>query len=487
MEKIFADTRKLDERARDVFDLTEDLMMENAAIGLMQKIESFPEVKSAAIFCGGGNNGADGYALARLLQEKFKVIVVEVIPASSVKCVEQKIRCQRLEIQIINFEGQQLNQIVGNLENLAVVDCIFGSGFHGILPDEILKLVEQINQLNCVKIACDISSGLQFKADVTVTMGGQKIQLYTERGKDVSGKIVVAPLGLCRQKFESTCYTNKFLLNYDDAKLPVRKNSSCHKGNFGHAVIAAGEKIGAAGLSATASLHFGAGYSSVITDQKINFGNQENDLTFELMTSKEIPSNATSFAIGPGFGRNSNLFADYLNVAEEKNLPVVLDADAFYYESIDGFLNKRCSDSICLPTVLTPHPKEFAALLSNCGLGRFTTEEVLENLDLCVDVFCRNHPGIVLLVKGSIVTIAVKLKSENDVFVYKNPWGTNALAKAGSGDVLTGLINGLLAQNYSALDAAITASLVHAKCSESENNFSLTPFGIIQNLDKLNF
>ena len=92
-----------------------------------------------------------------------------------------------------------------------------------------------------------------------------------------------------------------------------------------------------------------------------------------------------------------------------------------------------------------------------------------------------------MLVKGSIVTIAVKLKSENDVFVYKNPWGTNALAKAGSGDVLTGLINGLIAQNYSALDAAITASLVHAKCSESENNFSLTPFGIIQNLDKLNF
>ena len=105
MEKIFADTRKLDERARDVFELTEDLMMENAAIGLKQQIELFPEVKSAAIFCGGGNNGADGYALARLLQEKYKVIVVEVIPASSVKCVEQKIRCQRLEIQIINFEG----------------------------------------------------------------------------------------------------------------------------------------------------------------------------------------------------------------------------------------------------------------------------------------------------------------------------------------------------------------------------------------------
>ena len=155
------------------------------------------------------------------------------------------------------------------------------------------------------------------------------------------------------------------------------------------------------------------------------------------------------------------------------SIPCVIDADAVYDKSIASFLRERASG-----IVLTPHPKELQVLLRNCGLGDHTVAECLDNRPTLIESFCRAFPGCVLLVKGANPMIGHYDGASFRLFV--NPLGKNCLAKAGSGDVLAGLIAALLAQGYAPLDATINGSLAHALASRQfKNDFSLTPLALI--------
>lgn len=279
MRKIFFDTRKMDMACRERFCLSEDLMMENAAAALEKKLAG---KKSVLILCGGGNNGGDGYALARrIFSKNISVAVIVCVPERSDMCLLQKRRAKNCGVKFVPLSDSETFLENNNFD--AVVDCIFGSGFHGALPDEISALVKKINAMEAFKLACDIPSGLDllgnasgecFHADVTVTMGALKLALFSDFAKEVCGKISCADLGLDRETFENSVPQNHvpkyFLLEESDCKYPHRQNPNVNKGSFGHVAVAGGEKIGAAVIASCAALKFGAGLVTLV-DFKVPF------------------------------------------------------------------------------------------------------------------------------------------------------------------------------------------------------------------------
>ena len=502
MQKIFFDSRILDTACRERFCLSEDLMMENAAMSLEEKLH---DKKSVLILCGGGNNGGDGYALARRIGAKKNPTVIVCVPEKSEMCILQKKRAEKSGVKFTALENAE--SILQNADFDAIVDCVFGSGFHGSLPEKIASLVKKINSMKSYRLACDIPSGLDaygnaegvfFNADETVTMGALKLSLFSDTAKEACGKISCTDLGVPRETFENSCPANErtdfkcFMLEESDCKLPVRQNQNVNKGNFGHAAVVGGEKLGAAVIAASAALRFGAGLVTLVdfktphsSGEKISL--DENGfpspsiVPYEIMCSENFPQNCSSIAFGMGLGRNADISPVKYFMEQNPSLPVIMDADIFYHDEIKSILKKRsCENS---PTVLTPHPKEFSVLLEKCGLGNFSVSETVKNRIELAKKFCTEFPGITLILKGACVLIAQK--NDSGIEMFFNPHGCSALAKAGSGDVLSGLVCALLAQKYSALESAKTASLAHALASKKINpDFSLTPFELIREIGR---
>ncbi len=491
MLDIFADTRELDAQCREKFGLTEDIMMENAAAALEEAVfESLGGEASGAlalVLCGSGNNGADGYALARrLCGSGACVVAVKVSEPKSELCVAQCGRAVLCGCTVVAPDGAAEWLGGGSYPKTVVVDCIFGSGFHGSVSEDVASLLCKVNDLDAFRIACDVPTGLDslgnaygsvFVADKTVVMGALKLALFSDCAKDAVGEIVVKNLGVSRALFEK-CSKNGAvakLLEKKDMCLPYRKKQNVHKGTYGHAVVAVGEKTGAAVLAAKAAFAFGSGLVTLVGKKGFEQG---RNIPFELMCGDSMPANATALAVGMGLGRESGAmdsFCAWLENNPETSL--VLDADAFYSEKICGLLEKSVISK--RKTVLTPHPKEFSVILEKCGFGSFSTQDVVRERINLVRNFCNKYEGTVLLLKGADVLIGQSTGGRCGLYV--NPYGCNALAKGGSGDVLSGLVLALLAQGYEALDAAITASLSHSFASKSfsGNNFALTPDDLI--------
>lgn len=458
MKKIFDEVRSLDKRAIEEFHLTEDILMENASLGLKNYItKKFKKNSSILIACGSGNNGADGISLARLLQNKFEVSLYLV---NEPKTEIGKLQLKRAKSINVNFVNKIFQADV-------VVDCLFGTGLNKELDEDSLSLINSLNNLNSFKIACDIPSGLNslgqviqtaFKADITITMGALKTALLTDIAKDFVGKIKVANLGLPEDIFQIE--TNKYLLQKSDLKLPLRDIKNSHKGTFGHVNIVSGEKIGASIIASQASFAFGAGLVTIVSQN-------EKNIPCYIMQSKSVSDNCTAIALGMGLGEIESL---KLEEILQLNIPKVLDADIFYNPLIVKYLDEN--------VVLTPHPKEFISLLKLTNIANISIEELQDNRFLYVEKFCKIYPKVTLLLKGANVII-----SKNDK-IYVNIFGSSKLSKGGSGDVLSGLIVSLLAQSYTSLEAAINASLAHTIAAKKykNNNYSMSPQDIIEGI-----
>ena len=425
MKKIFDEVRSLDKRAIEEFHLTEDILMENASLGLKNYItKKFKKNSSILIVCGSGNNGADGISLARLLQKKFEVSLYLV---NEPKIEIGKLQLKRAKSINVNFVNQIFQADV-------VVDCLFGTGLNKELDEDSVSLINSLNNLNSFKIACDIPSGLNslgqitqtaFKADITITMGALKTALLTDIAKDFVGKIKVANLGLPEDIFQIE--TNKYLLQKSDLKLPLRDIKNSHKGTFGHVNIVSGEKIGASIIASQASFAFGAGLVTIVSQN-------EKNIPYHIMQSKSVSENCTAIALGMGLGEIESL---KLEEILQLNIPKVLDADIFYNPLIVKYLDEN--------VVLTPHPKEFISLLKLTNIANISIEELQDNRFLYVEKFCKIYPKVTLLLKGANVII-----SKNDK-IYVNIFGSSKLSKGGRGDVLSGLIASLLSQGYTSL------------------------------------
>ncbi|MCQ2848034.1 NAD(P)H-hydrate dehydratase [Helicobacter pylori] len=464
MLSVYEKVDALDKKALEEWLLSEDILMENAAIALERAVLQNASLGAKVIIlCGSGDNGGDGYALARRLIGRFRVLVFEMKLAKSPMCQLQKERAKKVGVVIKAWENNHKD-----LECDVLIDCVVGSAFKGEL--EPFLDFESLSQKARFKIACDIPSGIDskgrvdkraFKADTTISMGAIKSCLLSDRAKDYVGELKVGHLGVFNQIYEIP--TDTFLLEKSDLKLPLRDRKNAHKGDYGHAHVLLGKHSGAGLLSALSALSFGSGVVSV---QALECEITSNNKPLELVFCENFPKKLSAFALGMGLENIPKDFEKWLGLA-----PCVLDAGVFYHKEVLQALEKE--------VILTPHPKEFLSLLKSVGINISMLELLDNKLEIARD-FSQKYPKVVLLLKGANTLIA----HQGRVFI--NNLGSVALAKAGSGDVLAGLIVSLLSQNYTPLDAAINASLAHALAGlEFKNNYALTPLDLIEKIKRL--
>ncbi|NHA88205.1 NAD(P)H-hydrate dehydratase [Helicobacter pylori] len=464
MLSVYEKVNALDKRAIEELFLSEDILMENAAMALERAVLQNASLGAKVIIlCGSGDNGGDGYALARRLIGRFRVLVFEMKLAKSPMCQLQKERAKKVGVVIKTWEEKN-----EDLECDVLVDCVVGSAFKGEL--EPFLDFESLSQKARFKIACDIPSRIDskgrvdkgaFKADLTISMGAIKSCLLSDRAKDYVGELKVGHLGVFNQVYEIP--TDTFLLEKSDLKLPLRDKKNAHKGDYGHAHVLLGKHSGAGLLSALSALSFGSGVVSV---QALECEITSNNKPLELVFCENFPNPLSAFALGMGLENIPKDFNRWLELA-----PCVLDAGVFYHKEVLQALEKE--------VILTPHPKEFLSLLKLVGINISMLELLDNKLEIARD-FSQKYPKVVLLLKGANTLIA----HQGRIFI--NTLGSVALAKAGSGDVLAGLILSLLSQNYTPLDAAINASLVHALAGlEFKNNYALTPLDLIEKIKRL--
>jgi len=458
MQKLYDEVGSLDRRCYEELFLTEDILMEHAAEGMAAFIRSkFTKGSRVCVVVGSGNNGADGIALARLLHGDYAVTLLHAKEPKSAMAQLQKKRADALVIPTM--------QEVPNDADI-IVEAIVGTGFSGTLNETLTQLIAAMNTSDAYKIACDTPTP-GFFAQTTLTMGALKKSLFLDANKDAVGEIKVLDLGISRKLYEAKEAT-WHLLELDDIKLPHREREDSHKGSYGHTAVIAGEKLGAAVLCASAALHFGSGLVSLV-----GFENEQTlHIPHALMYAHALPKNTTAIAVGMGLGNEfseDELF-DFL----DNELPLLIDADLFHSQTICSLLERK-------NILLTPHPREFVSLLRLTGLADITVEELQAKRFDYVERFCKAYPHATLLLKGANVLIG-----QGDAY-FVNPHGSSKLAKGGSGDVLAGLIVALLAQGYSALEAALNGSLAHTLLAKNYKgaDFSLTPDDLIEGIGNL--
>lgn len=461
MQNLFDEVATLDARCYKEFALSEDILMEHAAEGMAEFIRAnICKDSKVIIACGSGNNGADGIALARLLYSpkstSHEGYDVSIFYAKRPKSKMALLQYERAKSIGIN-ESEKLEDCD------VLVDAVVGTGFCGEFYDDLRTTMIEMNSVKAYKIACDIPSGRVFKADITLTMGALKKSMFLDDIKDFLGEIRVLDLGVSRGMYELE--SNWKLLDLDDLKLPYRDKKDSHKGTYGHLAIACGDKIGASTMSALTALKFGSGLVTLV-------GFKDIEIPHTIMSSHVVPKNTTALAIGMGLGD------EFSSVELEKflnnNIPLIADADIFSMPIVLDILKRK-------NVVITPHAKEFVALLDITNIAEISVEELQKNRFKYAEEFCQKFVHVTLILKGANVIIA-----QGDKF-YVNMHGTSSLAKAGSGDVLSGLVGSLLAQGHECLDAAINASLAHTKLALNYKgtDFSLTPDDLIDGICKL--
>jgi len=469
-------------------------LMERAAGACVEWMNNFKDLsnKHVLIFCGPGNNGGDGLAIARMLIEK-QVQVSVFIPNESVKKSEDfAINLQRLKefgIETRSFETFDLNMLA---ENSILIDALFGSGLSKPLEGIYLELVKQINNCNCITISIDIPSGLFadkpvnpvkdsiVKADYTLSFQFPKLTFLFPENEYLAGNWQVLPIGL-HPDFINSEPCHNYLVEFEDVKGILKPRSRfSHKGTFGHALLIGGSKgkIGATILMGKACLRSGAGLVTVhlpncgypivqtaVPEVMVSVDEEENECT-------QIPrlESFSAIAAGPGIGTGKNTANMLKHLIQQANVPLLMDADALNILSDNptwmAFLHKG--------TVLTPHPGEFARLAGKTS-NSFDRLEVLRS-------FCIKY-SLNIVLKGAYTVICSPLGN-----CYFNPTGNPGMATGGSGDVLTGIIAGLLAQGYNQTEACILGVYLHGLAgdmAEEQTGFEALNAGdIIENLGK---
>ena len=509
MKKIFSNPDKIEKDAKQRFSIPDFLMMEHAAMGMADYIiNNYKSVSSILVLAGKGNNGADGYALVRLLLEKSFTADFYVLSLASPSTVEAKAQykmCEELSkvFRVEFIEKKALNEILNpeKSKNLLVLDCIFGTGFKGVFSDDVTEILQAVNKTECYKLACDIPSGLHadgsvcknaFNADATVSMGCDKLCFYSDSAKAVCGKIIIKNLGIPENAFYGENEPAAFKIEKNDIKLPYRIYPNVHKGKFGHTAVLSGDKGGASILAAEAALYSGSGLTTIIEQPESEL--KKFKISPELMLSSSLPKKTTCIILGPGvshFNPSANqIIEDYFNDGAEKHA-AVFDAGVFDQKELIKKI-EQYSKTDGNEIVFTPHLYELSRF---CKIVKelypdvsYTEDDInVENLSSLPEAkirvgkeINRIFPNAALVMKSADTFIACKGK------IYIITDGTQNLAKGGSGDVLCGMTGSLLSQGYNALDASITACESHALISKKygKEAFDFSPVKFIEILRK---
>ncbi|HVT08511.1 MAG TPA: NAD(P)H-hydrate dehydratase [Polyangia bacterium] len=478
-----AEMRAADAAAAGELGVPTLLLMENAGRGLADVVCRERGASSGPIIfvCGPGSNGGDGFVAARhLAVAGVPVRVLLAAPPAQARgdAAVALAAAQRLQIAIEDGSGWTDPAVWrARLDGAAVVvDALFGTGFHGPVRGAAAPALQAMNEVQARKVAVDIPTGLDadtgradglvFRADVTATMGAWKLGLAVDAAGP-AGRVEVVDLGVPVARGEGAA--RAFLVDGAGvaARVP-RRTADAHKGSSGHLLVVAGSagKTGAALLVARAALRAGAG---LVTVASTPAGQTALDAkTLEVMTARygdgdepaaaqatpaieALAARKQALAIGPGIPTGEGMRAVVRELAARLPLPMVIDADGLNALGTDaaGVLANAPA-----PRVLTPHPGEMGRLI-----GKSIAEVQSDRIGVARGLAAAARAIVVL--KGARTVIAAP-----DGRVFINPIACAALATAGSGDVLCGLLSALLTRRLDPLTAAQVAVYVHGRAGE---------------------
>lgn len=456
------------------------VLMENAGIAVVRALnEAFPpeDQRKILVFCGKGNNGGDGFVVARHMF--LSGDDVEVLLAGAKKELKGD---ASLNMNIAERLGIPITEIgkIADLENLnillddfdIIIDALLGTGIQKPAEDLYAYIIELINSTGSFVVSVDIPSGLPtdsgeligpaVEADLTVTFGYPKICHVMPPAEDQCRELVVADICIPDEavKFEKGSREIITAESLEDIIQPRLADS--HKGDYGHLLVVAGSmgKIGASVMAARSASCSGAGLVTVAAPlscvpvvqakltEEMAFALEDNGKGFilkENVANFPLEGKFTAYAVGPGIGNKEETFAFIRSLLPLIPVPAVLDADGL--NAIAGQL--EILRDVKVPLILTPHPGEFARLT-----GMDVAEVQKNRLEAAADFSMKWKVYIVL--KGYRTVVA---SPEGNIYV--NLTGNPGMAKGGSGDVLTGIIGGLLAAGIEPLDAARLGVYLH--------------------------
>lgn len=453
--------------------ITSLLLMERAAERITEHIADIVadiQQKHFVIFCGGGNNGGDGFAIARMLHGRGANVDCYAIKSFKHYSDDNLSNYNRIKPIGILHDINSDSDIPAIQGSDIVVDAILGSGLSRPISGFVADIVRAINISSAFTISIDIPSGLsdygiasmndvsEVYADCTLTIGTPFVSLMLPENQDCVGDFRIVDIGLSGMEGDDFITPYFYVTDSEVAEYYIPRKKFSHKGTFGHTLLVSGSKgkAGAAILCARACHRAGAGLVSAHVPSALLDIMQ----TASPETMVDVDSNCSivslvdgldkykAVAAGPGLGTDSITAAmlESLLGAVERNL--VLDADALNIMAA----NPAMLDMVPRDAILTPHPKEFERLFGN-------TANSLERIELARKMAARYN--IIIVLKGAHTAVCC-----SDGSVYFNSTGNPSMATAGSGDVLTGIIAALLSQGYRPRLAAIMGVWLHGKAAD---------------------
>lgn len=465
------------------------VLMERAALKVVEKIRAEGiDLSKPLIVCGSGNNGGDGFAVARLLAEEgigAEVFFAGKESSLSEECAVQKKIVERMDIRVCTD--------IPDGEYTVIIDAVFGVGLSREISGRYKDLIDWMNSRQCRKVAVDIPSGVcartgrilgtAFRADLTVSMACVKLGCELFPGKKYAGKTEAVPIGISPDFFGDD---RKVCRTYDrediPALLPPRKADS-HKGTYGKVLMITGSSgmAGACYLSARAAYTVGAGLVQIYTAE-------ENRAVIQQLLPEAVVSCYREYdreqlsallewadvvCIGCGIGKSGTAQQILSHTLREIKGLCIVDADGLNLLSAQMDLLKETKASV----ILTPHMKEMSRLIQT------DVAEIAENRMDILDRFVREY-DVVCALKDSRTAVAQKGRQP-----FLNLAGNSAMAKAGSGDVLAGVITGLAAQGMNDYESAALGVFLHAcggdEAREMKGNYSVLAQDLIEGIGQV--
>ncbi|QMU56456.1 MAG: NAD(P)H-hydrate dehydratase [Candidatus Mycalebacterium zealandia] len=467
--------REIDRASVDEHGISVNVLMENAGRAVCLAAErKFPEARKIAVVCGGGNNGGDGFVAARHLAAKGKKVTVYTSKKTaeySKQPLENLKSAEKSGIPIVEIGKDPKKTLEKKIVGCdLIIDALLGTGLESEVRAADAGLIDFINASKCPCLSVDVPSGIDsntgavlgkaVKADATVTFVVPKVGISIHPGVEHAGEIFVAGITTpprleeriaCEITTYQTC-----------AGLLHPRADDSHKGTYGHTLVLAGGvgKSGAAVLATEAAVNAGSGLVTLGVPKSVHASAEqkvveamsepikESDGCFgepSVQKAKEILSGKSALVTGPGISTSEQTAFFLSEIVAAASCPIVIDADGLNIAAE----NPGIFDKIRGETVLTPHPAEMARLC-----GKTTSDIQADRIGSARELAART--GCFVVLKGARTVTACP---QGAVFI--NPTGNPAMASGGMGDVLAGIIGGLLAQGYCARDACILGVFAH--------------------------
>ncbi|WP_331708170.1 NAD(P)H-hydrate dehydratase [Thermotoga caldifontis] len=476
--------KTLERLTEESFKIPASFLMERAGLAVVLALEQeFGELsnRSFLVLCGTGNNGGDGLVVARNLLDHTDMVSCVVVGEEEKMTSLTRENFERLKSLGVDIKKLGVDIDLDGLAELikesdVVIDALLGTGTRGEVKNPILDVIKLVNLYASYVVSVDLPSGVEcdtgkvlgmaVRANLTVTFAFPKPCHVLFPGRELTGKLKVASIGIPRVLCESMNLRRNIVTKGMVKKiLPERKKDS-HKKTFGSLLVIAGSRryLGAPVLTCLGALRAGCGYVRLLSCEEVGklAVGREPGLVFtaieadsfspkDIDTALKLAQESDAIVLGPGLTDEPSVCEFVVNFLKQVEKPILIDADGLNCLSRD----LSVLGSLSAPIVMTPHPGEFARLVKQ------PVEQVRYNYVLA-EQFAHRY-GVILVLKGA-TTIVTDGKN-----TYYNLTGNTSLAKAGSGDVLAGVIGGFLAQGVTPLEASILGVYIHGLASEKYN------------------